>query len=43
VSQWTFVACAYAVALVGTVALVAASYAGMRRAEAAAAAVKDDR
>jgi hypothetical protein len=33
VSQWPFIAAAYAVALLGTLALVTASYGAMRRAE----------
>lgn len=42
-SQWTFVAAAFAVALVGTLALLAASYAAMRRAERDAEALRDGR
>jgi hypothetical protein len=42
-SHWAFVAAAYAVALLGTIGLVAASYAGMRRAEAEAEALKGER
>ncbi|MEA3060734.1 MAG: hypothetical protein QOJ94_515 [Sphingomonadales bacterium] len=42
-SHWHFVAAAYAVALLGTLALVLASYAAMRRAEADAEALRDGR
>jgi len=43
VNQWAFVAAAYAAAVVGTLVLVAASYAAMRRAEAAAAELRAER
>jgi hypothetical protein len=43
VSHWHFIAAAYGVALVGTLALVFASYAAMRRAEAEADALRDAR
>lgn len=39
-SHWMFVAAAYAVALVGTAGLLAWAYATMRKAEAAADALK---
>lgn len=39
-SQWPFILAAYAVALLGTLGLVAASYAAMRRAEADAEALR---
>jgi len=42
-SHWLFVAAAYVASLGGTVALVAASYAAMRRAEAAADALRNER
>jgi hypothetical protein len=42
-SHWAFVAAAYGVALAGTLALVAASFAAMRRAEAEAESLKGDR
>ena len=42
-SHWVFVAGAYAVSLGGTLALVAASYASMRRAEAEADALRSER
>ena len=42
-SHWTFVIAAYAVAVTGTIALTWASFRDMRRAEAAAAALKDER
>jgi hypothetical protein len=41
VNPWPFVLAAYAVSLIGTAGLTLASYAGMRRAEAAADALKD--
>jgi Heme exporter protein D (CcmD) len=43
VNHWLFVAAAYALTVVGTVGLAWSSYRDMRRAEAAAAALKDDR
>jgi hypothetical protein len=43
VTHWPFVAAAYAVALVGTLALLAASYVAMRRAERQADALRSDR
>jgi len=43
VTHWPFVAAAYAIALVGTLALVAASYAAMRRAEKDVDALRDER
>jgi hypothetical protein len=43
VSQWPFIAGAYAVALVGTLGLTGWSWAAMRRAERAADALKDSR
>jgi hypothetical protein len=43
VSHWLFVAAAYAVALVGTLGLLEASYAAMRRAEAEADALRGER
>jgi len=43
VSHWHFVAAAYAVALVGTLGLLAASYAAMRRAETEAEALRGER
>jgi hypothetical protein len=42
-SHWAFVTAAYAVALVATIALVGASFAAMRRAEAEAEAMKAER
>lgn len=42
-SHWPFIVAAYAIAITGTVALTWASFRDMRRAEAAAAALKDDR
>jgi Na+-driven multidrug efflux pump len=42
-SHWGFVAAAYAVALAGTLGLLAASYAAMRRAEAEADSAKGER
>jgi hypothetical protein len=39
VTPWAFVAAAYAVALLGTLALLGGSYAAMRRAERDAGAV----
>lgn len=42
-THWPFVAAAYAVALVGTIGLVIASYAAMRRAESEADALRDAR
>jgi hypothetical protein len=41
-NRWTFVVAAYAVALLGTVLLVAWSYAAMRRAERDAEALRGD-
>jgi hypothetical protein len=43
VTHWPFVAAAYATALVGTLALVAASYVAMRRAEKDVDALRDER
>jgi hypothetical protein len=43
VSHWAFVAAAYAVAVLGTAALLAASLVAMRRAEAAAADLRAER
>ena len=42
-SHWPFIAAAYAVALVGTLALAAASYAAMRKAEGEADALRGER
>lgn len=42
-SHWHFVAAAYAVALVGTLGLLAASFASMRKAEAEADALRGER
>ncbi len=42
-SQWSFVIAAYAVTALATLALLAASLVAMRRAEAAAEAVKRSR
>lgn len=42
-NHWPFIAAAYGVTLLGTLALVWASYAGMRRAEAEAEALKGER
>jgi hypothetical protein len=42
VNPWPFVAAAYALTVAGTIALVWASYAAMRRDEAAAAAQRDE-
>ena len=42
-SHWTFVVAAYAVAMIGTIALTWASLREMRRAEAAAAALRDEK
>ena len=42
-SHWAFVAAAYGIALAGTLGLVGASFAAMRRAEADAEALKGDR
>lgn len=39
-SQWPFIAAAYALVLAGLVGLTAASFAAMRRAEAAADALR---
>jgi len=39
-SQWPFVIAAYAVAALGTIALTAASFLAMRKAERAAEALK---
>jgi hypothetical protein len=41
--HWPFIAGAYAVALIGTLALVGSSYAAMRRAEREVEALKDER
>jgi hypothetical protein len=43
VNPWPFVIAAYALTLVGTLGLAWWSYAAMRRAEAEAAALKDDK
>jgi flagellar basal body-associated protein FliL len=43
VNQWPFIIAAYAVALLATAVLVWWSFSSMRRAEAAAAALKDRR
>jgi hypothetical protein len=43
VTHWAFVTAAYAVALLGTLGLLAASYAGMRRAEGEADALRAER
>jgi hypothetical protein len=40
VNRWAFVIAAYAIALIGTLALVGWSYAAMRRAERAAEALR---
>ena len=42
-THWPFIAAAYAIALVGTAALVAASYAAMGRAEREAGALRGER
>jgi hypothetical protein len=42
-SHWAFVAAAYGIALAGTLTLVGASFAAMRRAEAEAEAMKGER
>ena len=42
-NHWAFILGAYALTFAGTVGLVAASYLVMRKAEAAVAALKDDR
>lgn len=42
-THWPFVAAAYAIALLGTLGLVAASYAAMRRAEKDADALRGER
>ncbi len=42
-NHWPFILAAYLIALVATVALVAASYLSMRKAEADADALKDRR
>jgi len=42
-NQWAFVTAAYAVVLLSTALLIAASFVAMRRAEARAAALKDRR
>ena len=41
-SHWPFIIAAYAIAILGTVALTWASVRDMRRAEAAAAALRDE-
>ena len=41
-SHWTFVIAAYAIAIIATVALTWASFRDMRRAEDAAAALRDE-
>jgi hypothetical protein len=43
VTHWPFIAAAYAVALLGTLALVAASYVAMRRGERDAEALRNQR
>jgi hypothetical protein len=43
VTHWPFIAAAYAVALVGTLGLLVASYAAMRRAEARAESLRSER
>jgi hypothetical protein len=43
VSHWPFIIGAYALTLAGTAGLVWVSFRDMRRAEAAAAALRDDR
>lgn len=40
-NPWPFVVAAYAIALIATAALLLASYASMRRAEAAAESLRD--
>jgi len=42
-SHWAFVAAAYGIAVAGTLALLGASFAAMRRAESAAEAMKGER
>ena len=42
-SQWAFVAAAYGAAVVGTVVLLAASFASMRRAERQASDLRAER
>jgi hypothetical protein len=42
-NQWGFVAAAYAIAVLGTVALALQSFAAMRRAEAQAEAARRER
>lgn len=42
-NHWPFITAAYLVVLIGTVALAVLSYAAMRRAEAAADALKGNR
>jgi hypothetical protein len=42
-TQWLFVACAYAIVTVATVAMLVASFVAMRRAEADADALKERR
>ena len=42
-NHWPFILAAYAISFVAVVALVVASYAAMRRAEAEADALKGDR
>ena len=42
-NHWPFITAAYLVVLVGTVGFAALSYAAMRRAEAAAAALRSGR
>ncbi|HEY0413542.1 MAG TPA: hypothetical protein VGD66_10400 [Allosphingosinicella sp.] len=42
-SHWPFIAAAYGVAVLGTLALVAASWSAMRRAETAAEALRGER
>ena len=42
-THWPFIAAAYALALLGTLGLLVASYAAMRRAEAAAESLRAER
>ena len=42
-NHWPFIIAAYAVTIVGTLALVLASYRAMREAEASADALRNDR
>ena len=42
-NHWPFIVGAYAVTIVGTLSLVLASYLGMRKAEAGADALRNDR